>query len=101
MKKFLLILLVAIVVSTGVIKPKSKIWDSEKKSDFIKSLPDNLKVVARWAGRNNILDDMVELFIKYGLEEGRIKAIELCHEKFPRIARRACIAIQGEIPRWL
>ena len=101
MKKFLLVLLVAIVVSTAVIKPKSKIWDSEKKSDFIKSLPDNLKVVARWAGRNNILDDMVELFIKYGLEEGRKKAILLCHEKFPLYAQRACHAIQGEIPRWL
>ena len=101
MKKFLIVLLVAIVVSTVVIKPKSKIWASEKKSEFIKSLPDDLKVAARWAGRNNILDDMVELFIKYGLEEGRKKAILLCHEKFPLYAQRACHAIQGEIPRWL
>ena len=44
---------------------------------------------------------MVELFIKYGLEEGRKKAILLCHEKFPLYAQRACHAIQGDIPNWL
>ena len=49
----------------------------------------------------SILDDMVELFIKYGLEEGRKKAILLCHEKFPLYAQRACHAIQGDIPNWL
>ncbi len=82
MKKFLLILLVAIAASVKVefdgTELQGKWKDFWKKVwDFLKTIPEKLRAVYHWLKDKGIWDDLIDLLDKYGAP----KAIEWCIEK--------------------
>ena len=82
MKKFLLILLVAIAASVKVefdgTELQGKWKDFWKKVwDFLKTIPEKLRAVYHWLKEKGIWDDLIDLLDKYGAP----KAIEWCIEK--------------------
>ena len=82
MKKFLLILLVAVAASVKIefdgTDLESKWTDFWKKVwEFIKTIPARLKDVYEWLKKKGIWQDLVDLVQKYGGP----KAIEFCKEK--------------------
>ena len=80
MNKFLLILLIAIVVSTTVPVPEDfdvegwwkNFWNKVK--DFLKKIPGFLKSAYEWLKNNGYWDKLIEIVKKYGVPKG----IELC-----------------------
>ena len=100
MKKFLLILLIAIVASIKVefdgTDLQSKWTDFlEKVLDFIKSLPGKLKDLYDWLKENGIREDLIELLEKYGVPP----AIKFCIEKTGWT--ELCNAIIEKIIQWI
>ena len=82
MKKFLLILLIAVAASikvefdaTDLQSKWTDFWDNVL--DFIESLPGKLKDLYDWLKENGIWEDLIELLEKYGVPP----AIKLCIEQ--------------------
>ena len=79
MKKFLLILLIAVASSVTVQFDGTHLenwWTDlwEKIKNFVKSIPSKLKALYDWLVENGYWQQIIELVKKYG----QPKAIELC-----------------------
>ena len=78
MNKFILILLIAIVVTTTIPEEFDlegwwgNLWDKIK--NFIKKIPSYLKKAYQWLKDNGYWDKLIDLIKKYGAP----KAIEFC-----------------------
>ena len=106
MKKFLLILLIAVAASVSVefdgteLNGWFKDWIkkvAKKVWDFIKSLPERLKGIVNWLKENGWWDKIVDLVEKYGAP----KAVEFCQEKAPGFLKGFCQEAVNKIIEWL
>ena len=82
MKKFLLILLIAVAVSVKVEFDGTDLenkWKDflEKVWEFIKTIPEKLKKLYEWLKEKGIWNDLIDMLEKYGAP----KAIQFCAEK--------------------
>ena len=82
MKKFLLILLIAVAVSVKVEFDGTDLenkWKDflEKVWEFIKTIPEKLKKLYEWLKEKGIWNDLIDMLEKYGAP----KAIQFSAEK--------------------
>ena len=102
MKKFLLILLVAVAASVSIEFDGTELngWWKDfwgKVWNFIKSLPEKIKNVVQWLKDHGWWDKIIDLIEKYGAP----KAIELCQEKVPAPFNNFCETAINKIIEWL
>ena len=75
MKKFLLVLLVAVALSSNVKEEDTEL----SATDWIDDLPGYIKKVVDWLKDKGLWDELMNLIEKYGAP----KAIDFCKDKIP------------------
>ena len=93
MKKFLLVLLIAVALSSTVEFEESELngWD------WIDDIVGGAKKVIEWLKKNGWWDKIVDLVEKYGAP----KAVEFCQEKAPGFLKGFCQEAVNKIIEWL
>ena len=102
MKKFLLILLIAVAASVSVEFDGTELngWFKKvikKGWDWIKGVGDVLKKLINWLKSTGIWDKLVDLVEKYGAP----KAISFCEEKAPQFLKGMCKKAVDKVIEWL
>ena len=93
MKKFLLVLLIAVALSSTVEFEESELngWD------WIDKLVGGVKKVIEWLKKNGWWDQIIDLIEKYGAP----RAVDFCKEKIPSPFNAFCQAAIDKIIEWL
>ena len=93
MKKFLLVLLVAVALSTTVEfeEPQLNGWE------WIEKIKEVITQIINWLKENGWWDKIIDLIEKYGAP----KAVELCKEHIPAPYNAFCKLAIDKIIEWL
>ena len=102
MKKFLLILLIAVAASVSVEFDGTELngWLKDIWGKFwgwLKKLPELVRKAIQWLKDHGWWDPIIDLIEKYGAP----KAIELCKAKVPSPFNNFCEAAINKIIEWL